>query len=95
MDKMQLEVFTNTKSEHLILRNPERKFPGLLIQGDALNSLYQDAKEILEKVPTANDVQLTRRAEGLFERLKYMMGIYEAALINENYDFPYRRDLRL
>lgn len=75
---------TNGAVVHL----PGRAFPGVVIQGDTLDTLIAELREVLtEKGATDRDQLLA----DVIERLENVQARYEAILMHEGIALPYSR----
>ncbi len=77
MRKEAVEIYSDTTNA-AILRHPERRFPGVLIQGDTLYSFYVSAKESLKNFDKESDayydqLEICERLEGLVEHYKEVL----------------------
>ena len=74
MRVQEVEIYSDA-TNHAVLRHPERRFPGLLIQGDTLYSLCAAADRICAKACDALDAEtfaeLNQLRSGLRERLTH------------------------
>ena len=71
---------------------PGRRFPGLVIQGDSLNILYRDLRELEETLRTAHgtDSDMTESAKHMADALHERLWWYESALKDAGYqELPY------
>jgi hypothetical protein len=88
MKTVTVELLSDATNQ-AVLRIPGRKFPGILLQGDSVASLYDMAKEIGElwKSGDKNDIPvLAQQLEAVLgEKLKH----YEAVLRENKIELPY------
>ncbi len=71
----ELTVFLyGEPSNNAVLRLPDRKYPGVLIQGDTLKNLLEMSELVVKHARKQSDEELASEAEGLFESLR---DIYE------------------
>ena len=74
----------------LVIRIPGRAFPGILIQGDSLNSLYSLALDIQNLVNTdPNSEELVDLTTELVTLLSDRLKLYEDVLKENNLELPY------
>jgi hypothetical protein len=72
-DILQLSDETNA----VVLRLPERKYPGVLVQGDTLWTIYQHASDVYAGLRAEGQTELAWSAFEVVERLydqKAMLG---------------------
>lgn len=77
MNKVEVELFTG-QGNNAVLRLPERKFPGLLLQGDSLKNLAEMAERVEELSASGSD-ELKEEASALAETLRELCFWYESA----------------
>ncbi|MEO1623463.1 MAG: hypothetical protein AAFU53_20850 [Cyanobacteria bacterium J06632_3] len=72
-----------------------RRFPGVLIQGDTLFTLYclleKTLSELKAKTPADDDESVVVELEERLEGLKFTLESYEEALTAHGYQIPYVR----
>jgi len=89
MEKIELEVFSQAVN-HGIVKMPERRFPGVVIQGDSLQVLYRNAKGILNSVnKITTDSDLIGEIKILVDDLEARVVHYERILEIHNIELPY------
>lgn len=76
-----------------VVQMPDRKFPGVVIQGDALNNLYVIAREVLHRAEKVDDEVLVAEARRLVKLLDADLRQYESVLIENDIELPYKTDL--
>ena len=77
MKKLEIQVLslsTNTA----VVQMPDRKYPGLVVQGDRLIYLNAKAEELYEGVKTTGDERLTRLADNLHYEINQLLEVYSA-----------------
>ena len=77
MRKQEIEVFSDAVNAP-VLRQPGRRFPGSLIQGDSLSVLWGLARSIRDRVAGHADEDLVEDAEELFELIHGRLLGYQA-----------------
>ncbi|WP_407938443.1 DUF6959 family protein [Myxococcus sp. AM010] len=85
---VEMELFTD-QGNNAVVRLPERKYPGVVIQGDMLNSLVTttfDAIEALSRSDLGDAQDLLRE---LAAQLQTARERYEAALRDHRIELPY------
>lgn len=76
MTKIEVELFSD-QGNGAILRLPERRFPGLLLQGDSLKNLAEMAERVHELSATGSD-ELKEEAAVLAETLRDLRFWYDS-----------------
>ena len=94
MEKIEVELLTDG-GNNAVVRMPGRAFPGVVIQGDTLSTLWVSATEALEQLRSPD-----RRTDGLSElenvvsHLDAVLTRYERALdahqVRRPYNLPNR-----
>lgn len=74
-----------------IIRLPERRFPGVLIQGDSLSRLVEQMRSIEEQVRSLGKSELSEDINEVRELLEGVLQRYELALKAHQIDLPYTR----
>ncbi len=72
-----------------VIRMPGRKYPGVLIQGDTLSSLYTLSQMICRRTEHSEDTELTELSEELASELARILTEYERVLKCKGYNLPY------
>jgi DNA-directed RNA polymerase specialized sigma54-like protein len=88
MTKVEVDLLTDQENG-AVLRLPERKFPGVLIQGDTLHSfvaIVEEAEAALLRQDLPEARSLIREAR---ERLGELASRYEDALMRHAIPLPY------
>src|SRR5438876_12318616 len=79
-----------------VLRMPGRRFPGILIQGDTLSSLYALSRMVYRGAGRHDDAELADLAGQMMDELAEILQEYEQVLNSHNQTLPYvspfRRD---
>jgi predicted RNase H-like HicB family nuclease len=83
-----VEVYSHTTNSPVI-RVPERKFPGVLIQGDSLRCLLVDIEEIIECCKRGDLSEVSDGLEYLKESLADYLQVYEDVLKEHEIPLPY------
>lgn len=86
MYETTVEIYADTPNA-AILRHPGRRFPGVLIQGDTLNALCQDAQRLQGLLPPGSD-SAGEFAE-LCDQLTALRDHYAATLKAHDLPLPY------
>jgi hypothetical protein len=73
-----------------VLRHPQRRFPGILVQGDSLHIMWQQARQVREAVQSGRlSEDDLGEAEALAHGLGRLVVVYEAALGEAGIELPY------
>ncbi|MEO0425566.1 MAG: hypothetical protein AAF184_24745 [Pseudomonadota bacterium] len=72
-----------------IVHMPNRRFPGVALQGDSLSVMLSDAVYFMERAVAHGDEELFDCAQDLAERLKWHLTRYEDVLSREGFERPY------
>lgn len=91
MEQKNLEVFSEATNSGIV-RMPGRKFPGVVIQGDSLSILFEEALCAVEALADSKDEEAFLTALGMAEKLEQHLRGYETALTAEGINLPYNRD---
>ena len=91
MEKIELEVFTE-QSNHAVVRMNGREFPGIVIQGDSLSILCEEAKEISQRLKEINctDEDLLYLAQEHQDNLLSRSLHYQNVLSTHGLSLPYQ-----
>ena len=71
---------------YAVVQLPERRYPGIVVQGDSFHSLIGDLQEALNE-PEDREFLINE----LIERLKTIQAQYEAVLSKAGIELPYFR----
>jgi len=83
MKTLEVELLSNAVNA-AVVRLPDRSFPGIVIQGDSLYTLWIAAHSLMsDPIPDRDD------AEELADRLRSFVEIYEETLKREGIQLPY------
>jgi hypothetical protein len=72
-----------------VLRMPGRAFPGILIQGDTLSSLYALARMAHDRAERHDDAELADLTGQMMDELADIIQEYEHVLVYHNRPLPY------
>lgn len=72
-----------------IVKLSVRRFPGVLLQGDTLNSLYVETRRALAALDPVADEAACDALQTVVERLRGCLDFYEATLLRHGYSLPY------
>ncbi|TVP76195.1 MAG: hypothetical protein EA353_12465 [Puniceicoccaceae bacterium] len=87
MQVENVEIYSKA-TNMAIIRHPGRRFPGVLVQGDTLNGIVSDLKQVLaerNKLPEDAVGEL----EGIYDRLSYMLEHYTLVLRQNGMELPF------
>jgi hypothetical protein len=88
MHKESVEIYSD-KTNRAILRHPDRKFPGILMQGDSLNALCQQADIICVKAQESLDSKTYAELNELRNSLWGYLTHYKIVLGEHNLPLPF------
>lgn len=88
MGSVQVEVLSYSIN-NVVMKLPDRKFPGVLIQGDSLKILQGLAEAIVQACERGEFEESTDLAVELCEALTSRVAIFEAAMHEHGIDLPY------
>ena len=71
-----------------VMRHPGRRFPGVLVQGDTLNSLVAQATSIAQQA-NALDEESRDELEDLLEKVRGLLDHYEETLLEHGLELPF------
>jgi hypothetical protein len=91
METKELDVYSEAGNSSIV-RMPSRRFPGVVIQGDSLASLFAEAMTLVEKLESSDDEETFLTALEMAERLEGHILHYEATLQSHGMAMPYVRD---
>ena len=86
MRKEEVEIFSDATNA-AIMRHPNRKFPGVLVQGDTLNSMLKSAEIVLHSLDSNEDLYYEMR--DLKEILEGMVSHYKTVLLQHGESLPF------
>jgi hypothetical protein len=79
MERKELDVYSEAGNSSIV-RMPSRRFPGVVIQGDSLASLFAEAMTLVEKLENSDDEEIFLTSLEIAERLEGHLLYYEATL---------------
>jgi hypothetical protein len=88
MSRLDVEIYTD-QGNFAILRLPERRYPGVLVQGDTLATICRAVDAIRSRVHEFGDEDLLEQALELDRILKAALHKYEGVLRANDIDLPY------
>ncbi len=90
MKRMTVEAFTEPVN-YAVVRLPERKFPGVVVQGDSLWSIFSLAQEAKQALAEGQTVDAQQSLSELCEHLGAVVRQYEKLLGEHGIELPYSR----
>lgn len=88
MATIEVELLTD-QGNNAVVRLPERKYPGILVQGDTLNTLISTTSEIIEALNRSDTTEAQELLGELVAQLHEARERYEAALRQCGIELPY------
>jgi hypothetical protein len=88
MKKIEIEILSDTPNCPVV-QMPNRKFPGMVLQGDSLRILLDAAEEIYELSGHAPNAELSDEIVSLREKLAAYVSTYEEAMRSSGRNLPY------
>lgn len=88
MEYMELEVYSQSINRGIV-KMPSQSFPGLVLQGETLASLFTLAKTAYEKSKVTTDAELIDTSRQLMEEIQKLVAHYESTLNRNNIPLPY------
>jgi hypothetical protein len=88
MDTKKVDMIENVVNCPIV-QVEGRSYPGVVIQGDSLFSLYRSAEKLLSSVNSDSDNYDYDAAEFLRDSLKEYVSAYEEALGKKGMELPY------
>ena len=83
-----VEVFSD-QSNAAVMRHPRRKYPGVLVQGDTLHSLYAAADACCKQLHDSLDDDTSARMIDLRDHLRSLVNHYKAVLGEHKIPLPF------
>lgn len=77
-----------------VVQLPERKFPGIVIQGDSLSILVSNVSELRENIAKKDEAEIAASLDMLERHLKERLEFYESVLVRQGVPLPYVRHER-
>ena len=87
MDNKKIDMIENVVN-CAVVRVEGRLYPGVVIQGDSLFSLYRSAEKLMQSV-NAEDNRDYDTAEFLRDSLMEYLSVYERVLTKNGMELPY------
>jgi hypothetical protein len=83
-----VEIYSDATNA-AVLRHPDRRFPGLLIQGDTLHSLYAAVEGIRSKTMSRMDPDTRQEMDYLRGSMRNLLSHYESVLREHGLPLPF------
>jgi hypothetical protein len=83
-----VEIYSDANNA-AILRHPARRFPGVLIQGDTLYTLFQAVERIRTTAQAALDEDTAFEVDDLRDRLREFLDHYRAVMLAHGLALPF------
>tara|TARA_R110002074_G_C12341455_1_gene648827 strand:+ start:400 stop:699 length:300 start_codon:yes stop_codon:yes gene_type:complete len=94
MAEMKEFELLNDATNAVVVRHPERNFPGLLIQGDTLKTLLDDIDELREEA-FAGDLESVKEISIILQdKFTELLTHYEKVLTEHGLEHPYVGSVR-
>ncbi len=77
------------RGKFAVVKLPYRAYPGIVIQGDTLNALYQDIAKVVARLRDGGPADLAEDLSWVEERLGEALAYYETVLQENEVDLPY------
>lgn len=90
MKHVDMEIFSES-TNCPVVRMPQRKFPGVVLQGDSLNVLLDLAEEMCELSIGANNSDLIETAVAMRDKIAAYVNIYEKTMQEHGLGLPYSK----
>jgi hypothetical protein len=88
MQKITVDLYTEP-TNNAVLQIPGRRYPGVLVQGDTLRSIFLAADSMCKLATKQSDKDLLDEALGLRETLTEIVDHYERTLNENQISLPY------
>jgi hypothetical protein len=88
MARVEIEMYSQT-TNCPVVRVPHRNFPGVVIQGDSLAILLDEAQSLCKMAATANKPELLDAADYLRDLLWEYVNEYERVMETNGLKLPY------
>lgn len=77
-----------------VVQLPQRKFPGIVVQGDSLSILLSDFEELKENIAKEDEAEISASLATIERHLKKRVEFYESVLEKHGIELPYVRPER-
>ncbi len=89
MREQAVEIYSDATNA-AVMRHPERRFPGVLMQGDTLNQLVRELNRVQTDAQLVNS-EVAEDIAGIREHLQSLLDHYEATLSAHGIALPYSK----
>jgi len=89
MREQAVEIYYSDATNAAVMRHPDRRFPGVLMQGDTLDQLFRDLNRVQTDAQLVNSEVAEDIAE-IREHLQSFLDHYEATLSAHGIALPYK-----
>lgn len=90
MNKIEVDALTS-QHNYAVVRLPDRRFPGVVFQGDSLSILVDQACTLLRTLEAEDLATAHDEAADLAATLTQIQQIYEGALAQHSIPLPYTK----
>jgi hypothetical protein len=80
-----------TGANGAVVQLPERKYPGIVVQGDSLSILVSDVEELRESIAKKDEAEVAASLGSIERHLKERLEFYESVLAKHGIPLPYER----
>lgn len=74
-----------------VVQLPERKFPGIVIQGDSLSILLSNFEELKENISKRDTAEIQASLGAIENELRSRLAFYERTLVKHGIRLPYSK----
>ena len=74
-----------------VVQLPERKYPGIVVQGDSLSILVSDFEELKKNIAQKDESEIAASLDMIESHLKERLEFYESVLAKHGIPLPYVR----
>jgi hypothetical protein len=90
MKKIEVEIFSSNINS-VIIKLPERKYPGVVIQGDSLKIMHNTVLEIKKLCGVEDSSEVSGMFAEILEQLSGYLNVYETTLELNKIELPYNK----
>jgi hypothetical protein len=77
-----------------VVQLPERKFPGIVIQGDSLALIFESITGCLQKAKILRDEEIYNELLYTAQTIQNYLLVYEETLLNQGISLPYSNSIK-
>ena len=85
-----VELFSPS-ANYAVVQLPDRKFPGVVVQGDSLNELVRDISAMAELLSANRLEDLRDEIDYMRDKLTEVLGHYEQVCVARGIELPYSK----